>query len=387
MNLDKDQANTPESDERDNAETLLLNESEGSEVTEQRENGLANGAAGAAGAQAPKAGMPAMPWIVLSVIAVAALAFVLIANPLGKANEKIAEYDGGSITKADFYDEVKSQAPADQFNGMVDSLIEKKLIQKLTDKAGIKVSDADINAEVAKYEKNFGGTAGFQQALDQNGLTLDTLKQQQIVPTLLKTKLYAQQHPAKEEDFKAYYDANKDKFATTPKQIKASHILVSTQAEADAILAELKAGKDFATLAKAKSIDKGSAVNGGDLGDFFGPGAMVPEFEQAAFALKKGEISGVVQSQYGFHIIKVTDIKEAVVPAYDSIKADVEQAYWQDQLSKNETDWVTKLKADNNVKSYVEEQSAAASPSASPDASAPAASEPASPEASPAAAQ
>lgn len=389
----KDRDNAPVNDERGtaeqgNAETLNA-ETLNAEATEREENEVAATAeavtgtgAGVVAAAAPQTPMSAKPWIGVSAVAVAALAFVLIANPFGGASDKLGSFDGGSVTKNDFYEEIKAQVPAEQFTGMVDSIIEKKLVAKLADKAGIAVTDEEISKEITKYETNFGGAEAFQQALDQNGIDLATFKAQQIVPQLLKTKLYADQHPATEDVYKKYFEDNQNTFATTPKQVKASHILVATKEEADAIVADLKAGQDFATIAKAKSIDTGSAVNGGELGDFFGPGAMVPEFEEAAFKLAKGETSEPVQSEFGFHIIKVTDVKEAVVPSYDEKKADVQDAYWAEQLGTNESEWLDKLKADNNAKNLVEEEPAASpsaspasSPAASPSASAPAASE------------
>lgn len=379
LDKDKNLHTTPDEEAREEAETQGADKLEGAEPderdfleeTEEADEAAQRPETAAAAAPAAKPGMPAWPWVGVSVVAVAALAFVLIAKPFGGANEKIGQFDGGKVTKLDMYDEIKSQVPESQFTGMVDAILEKKLIAKLADEAGVKVTDEQIDKELANYETNYGGKDAFQSQLDQAGISLQTFKDQQIAPMLLEKNLYISQHPAKEEDYKAYFDANPDTFATTPKQIKASHILVDTKEEADAILADLKAGKDFATLAKQKSKDTGSAANGGDLGDFFGKGAMVAEFEDAAFKLKKGELSDVVQTQYGFHIIKVTDVKEAVIPPYDEKKADVEDAYWADQLGKNETTWLDKLKEDNHVKNLVE----AEEPAASPEASAPAASE------------
>lgn len=108
-------------------------------------------------------------------------------------------------------------------------------------------------------------------------------------------------------------------------EVHARHILVETKEEADAIEAELKAGGDFATIAKEKSIDPGSGANGGDLG-FFGKGMMVPEFETAAFALANpGDVSEPVQSQFGWHIIKLEEKRQSQPPAFEQVAPQVQQ--------------------------------------------------------------
>lgn len=133
-------------------------------------------------------------------------------------------------------------------------------------------------------------------------------------------------------DVAQYYEQNKSRFST-PEERRARHILLDAnkdgsseadlKAKAEKILAELKANPaKFAELAKANSIDPGSAVQGGDLG-FFGKGAMVPEFEQAVFTQKKGELSGLVKSQFGYHIIEVTDIRGGVVQPLDAVKSQI----------------------------------------------------------------
>jgi len=89
-------------------------------------------------------------------------------------------------------------------------------------------------------------------------------------------------------------------------QVHARHILLSTEDEANQVLAKLKAGADFTTLAKTYSLDQTTAQKGGDLG-FFPRGLMAPEFEQAAFSLAPGEISGVIKTQFGYHILQVIE--------------------------------------------------------------------------------
>jgi len=135
---------------------------------------------------------------------------------------------------------------------------------------------------------------------------------------------------ATEAEVQARYNQNQQTY-TTPEQIRASHILFSTEgqdveavrAEAEAVLARARAGEDFAALARQYSDDEVSRSMDGDL-DFFGRGAMVREFEDAAFALQVGEISDLVQTQYGFHIIKVTDRRPAVTRPLDEVRGQIE---------------------------------------------------------------
>ena len=138
----------------------------------------------------------------------------------------------------------------------------------------------------------------------------------------------AEPSPATDADVQDFYDKNPDKFKQ-PESVRASHILILTKkadeaakkaarAKIDGVLKRVKAGEDFAALAKENSED-GSAAQGGDLG-FFPRGQMVPAFDQAAFALKPGEISDVVTSQFGYHIIKLTEKKAASVVPLEQVK-------------------------------------------------------------------
>ena len=144
---------------------------------------------------------------------------------------------------------------------------------------------------------------------------VEIARRQVIIEELLRRKMETLSQVT-EEDIKKAYEENKPLFTT--ETVGASHIMVKTAAEADALQAELKAGKPFAELAKERSQDTGSAEKGGDLG-ILNRGQTEAEFETAAFALKDGEISGVVKTQYGFHIIKGGPHGATVQP-YDEVK-------------------------------------------------------------------
>ncbi|RED61631.1 peptidylprolyl isomerase [Cohnella lupini] len=321
-----------------------------------------------------KASANFVPWVI-TVIAVAALVFVLVRNPSGgNMNEVVGKMDGITIKKSDLYDSVVKQMGDEQLTALVDSTAEQQLIDTESEKAGVVVTDADVQLEIKALMKQYGMAtdADLEAALQQSGMTLADFKEKQVKPQLKYKKLFEKQHPASEDDLKAYFEKNKETtFATTPKEVRASHILLPTKEEAEAVLAELKAGKDFATLAKEKSQDPGSKDKGGDL-DFFKPGMMNEGFETAAFALAKGEMSGVVEAESGFHIIKVTDIKPAVVPAYDEVKDLVSSTYFSEKFATEGQAWIEKMKTDRNYENLLvkePEPAASATPPASPEAS------------------
>lgn len=156
-----------------------------------------------------------------------------------------------------------------------------------------------------------------------------------------------------DEEISTYYEENKDTFAT-PEQVRASHILVETKEEADAIKKELDEGADFATLAKEKSTDS-SAANGGDLG-FFGKGDMVEEFEKAAFSMEINEISEPIKSDYGYHIIKKTDYKEATDPTLEDKKEEIRKLLVDQQVSELSSTWLSDLRSNAKITNKLEEE-------------------------------
>jgi parvulin-like peptidyl-prolyl isomerase len=125
-----------------------------------------------------------------------------------------------------------------------------------------------------------------------------------------------------DEEAEAYYNGHLTEY-DRPEEVRVRHILVKDKAKAEELLAQLKGGANFEGLAKQHSEDPGSGAEGGDLG-FFGKGRMVPEFEEAAFKLKPGELSGLVQTQFGYHILQGVEHRDArrvpLAEAKDEIK-------------------------------------------------------------------
>ena len=132
--------------------------------------------------------------------------------------------------------------------------------------------------------------------------------------------------------------------AGTDQEVRARHILVPTEDEAKAVLAEIKKGTDFAELAKQKSKDPGAAAEGGDLG-YFSKDQMVPEFAEVAFKLNKGEVSDPVKTQFGWHIIKVEDKRNKPVPTFDQVKDQIETYV----ARKAQAEYIAKQREANKV--------------------------------------
>lgn len=135
-----------------------------------------------------------------------------------------------------------------------------------------------------------------------------------------------------DDDLAILYDEEKNRFSTDEER-KAQHILVEKKVTADQVISLINEGKSFEDLAKEYSIDTGSKDSGGDLG-FFGIGVMVPEFETAVFAMKEGEVSAPIKSEFGFHVIKLNKIKESSSKSFDEVKEQLVKIYQKNQGQK-----------------------------------------------------
>lgn len=220
-----------------------------------------------------------------TVLALTLVASLGLAACSDSANEVVLTSTYGDLTQEDFYKEMKTIAGT-QF-------LEQIMIEKiLNDK--YKVSDEDVDAEFEEVKAQFGDN--FESALIESGLTEESLRSNIKFNQL---KMQAIADSITDEDIQAYYDQ-------ASYELKGRHILVEDEATANEVIEKLNAGEDFATLAKELSLDTASGANGGDL-DWFTVGQMVTEFNDAAYALEVNEISKPVKSDYGYHIIQITD--------------------------------------------------------------------------------
>jgi len=211
----------------------------------------------------------------------------------------LAEVNGNTITTDDFKAEIDKLPP--YLKPMVQSEEGKK-----------ELLDSMIVRQIILEQAKKDGVDKDKEVSDR----MEDLRKRLIVETYLKKKV-EKEAQISDEEMKKFYDENKDKFKAGD-QVKASHILVKTEKEASDILAQLKGGAKFEDLAKKFSTDS-TASKGGDLG-WFPKGAMVPEFDKVAFSLKEGEMSGIVKTQFGFHIIKVTGKRPAGITPFEEVK-------------------------------------------------------------------
>jgi parvulin-like peptidyl-prolyl isomerase len=245
---------------------------------------------------------------------------------LDESFDKAVQMTG--IKAADLTPEQKIEG----YRQILDEMITEKLVSKAA--AGVTVPQADVDAQIAKIKAQFPSEEDFSKQLTQVGQTpeqlSETIKKMLQQQRWLESQL-ADKAEVTEEEAKKFYEENKTEF-TQPETVKASHILFRVNKEdtedvanqklkaAQGAEARAKKGEDFSALAKELSEEPGAKESGGDLG-FFPKDRMVPEFAEVAFNEKVGEISNPVRTQFGWHVIKVTDKKSAGTLPYDEVKS------------------------------------------------------------------
>lgn len=286
--------------------------------------------------------------------------------------EVVARVNGEDVKKADFDRMVKTiEARAGQpipperrdeiLRGALDQLIVYKLLAQECKTRGVAATDADVEAKVGELKKQFPTEDAFNKALQERGMTLDGLKSDArtdiSVSKLMDTEVAATPGPS-DAEAQDFYAKNPDKFKQE-EQVRASHILIRVDDKADAatkkkakdeiesVLKQARAGADFAKLAQEHSQD-GSAAQGGDL-NYFTKEQMVPAFSNVAFALKPGQISDVVTTQFGYHIIKVTDHKPGRVVPYEEASAKIKEYLGEQKKQQHADAFIDGLKKKSKI--------------------------------------
>jgi peptidyl-prolyl cis-trans isomerase C len=252
---------------------------------------------------------------------------------------------------------------------ILDQLIIRQLLEEKAKEANIVFSDEEVNDQIKKLLTMQGSSMSleeFEKKTAESGKSFDEIKQQ-VERGMVYQKIVDSQWMGKvdvtEEEAKRYYEENPALFVTK-EQVRASHILINPEelkdagsdpnqqkekakAKAEELLKQIKDGADFAALAKANSHCPSSA-KGGDLG-FFDRGRMVAPFEKAAFALEPGQVSDIVETRFGYHIIKVTDRKEAGTTSFEQAEDGLIKRLSQQKQAELTNKYIDSLKAAANI--------------------------------------
>jgi len=289
-------------------------------------------------------------------------------------SKKVAVFDGGEVTLGEVQEFAAQSgmgelSPGDpQYEAMIQqimpTLVDFEVAKAYAEEQGITVSESDVNQEIETIKDQIseqaraqgmdvGREEAFQQALQQAGLTEEELRVQlrDQLPVQKVQERVAGDAEASQEEVERFYEENKAAQFTTPEQRCARHILFSKdqKAKAEEVKGQLQNGADFAELAKEYSQDPGSAENGGDIG-CLGQGETVPNFEEALFNAKEGEIVGPVETEFGYHVIQVTDIKQQSTQPLSEVEGQIKEQLSSDIQAQEFSSWIQKQREQRDVK-------------------------------------
>lgn len=312
---------------------------------------------------------------ITAILVLALFCTPVMATDQKPAGDKVAVVNGVAISRAQFDKELDvhlqrvarqgQQIPDEQMatlkKEILEGLIEREVLYQESQKVGIKIPDQKVDDQLAGIKKRFPTEEEFKKALASMNLTEAEVRSQ-IQRGLAIRELIDQKVANKivitDEETKTYYTANPQLFKQ-PEQVKASHILIKVEPAADdatkaaarekikEIQQKLKDGGDFAELAKEYS-EGPSGPRGGDLGNFR-RGQMVPPFEKAAFSMQVNEVSDLVETRFGYHLIKVYEKIPEQTLAYADVKDKIAQRLKQEKIEEDATLYVDNLKKDAKV--------------------------------------
>ena len=248
---------------------------------------------------------------------------------------------------------------------ILENLIEAEVLYQQSQKQGVKVDEQAINEQIDKIKKRFPDEAAYKKALEGMDVSETEIRAQfqrglainQLIDTNVRQKI-----TVTEEESNKFYNDNPNLFKQ-PEQVKASHILIKAAPDAEeskkvqarkkieTVQKKVSQGEEFGLLAKANS-EGPTAQREGDLG-YFSRGQMVKPFEDAAFALNIGEVSGIVETQFGYHLIKVTDKKPARTIPYKEVQLKLEQHLKNEKEKTEIQGYIENLKKSATIKRFI----------------------------------
>jgi len=317
----------------------------------------------------------------LLTIAITVVCMMAVSSALGETKknqkeEKVAVVNGAPIEKDEFDGEVfliqktvlglGKPLSCEQVSSIrrevLESMIRRELLYQAARKSGIKPDENAINKDINSLKQQFSDETEYKNELSKRGINEEVLRARMIRNSLVQkyvSKEFTDKVDVTDKEIQDYYQKNIDLFKQ-PFQIRVSHISIQSdpkdgdsrkkelRGKAEKILKNLKDDKDFADLAREYS-DGPTKNKGGDLG-YLRKGQLEKQFESKVLALKKGEITDIIETEYGFHIFKVTDIKPETILAYENVKEKVKK-FLVDEKTKQEADkYARKLREKTDVK-------------------------------------
>ncbi len=289
-------------------------------------------------------------------------------------SKKVVIFEGGEVTLGEVQEfaeqnglgELSPGSP--QFEAAVQqimpTLVDVEIAKAYAEEHGITVSESEVNEEIERIKDqivqqaqaqgmNVGREEALQQALEQAGITEEQLRTQirEQLPVQKVQERVVGGAEASQEEVERFYEENKELQFTTPEQRCARHILFNKdqREKAEEVKGQLQNGADFAELAKEYSQDPGSAENGGDLG-CVGKGETVPSFEKAIFNANEGEIVGPVESEFGYHVIEVTEIRAKSTQPLSEVESQIREQLSTDEQAEKFSTWVQEQREQRDVK-------------------------------------
>lgn len=288
----------------------------------------------------------------------------------------VARVNDTEITKAELMaraESIQGQLPAgtgqdgiDFYRRVLDDLVGSELLYQSSTAKGFGPTQVEVDSQIAKIRSRFPDPAQFEQVLAAQGMDEEKLREMLRrdlgIGKLVDSELAAEIEVTAEEK-QAFYEENSEQMKES-EQVRLSHILVGADQNAtpeereqarkktEGIRARVMAGEDFAALARENSDDPGSKANGGEL-PWISRGDTVPPFEAAAFALSPGEVSAVVETQYGYHVIKLAERKEGGIVPFEQAEPRIEEFLRQQAIQERVRGEIESLRAAGEVEIFI----------------------------------